>query len=294
VNLSIKNSIMKKTSILSDSHRFAEQAQIAERKGNWTTACDKHESSAKCLETLLGISTNQSVNKCILLLIEQHRRKALQIRQQIGLSSIIKRIEKRGGSQLLDAESYSRLKNELRALSESLDHKLEEIKVAIRASQSSPQVSEPFFSISEDNTISHQPASFIRNIRECYEQKPEEHQTPRKLDPERALDEGHSQVSNVDRLITSTQKGLLTKVADIRKVLDNIHKQNSAQEVRVRDSNAEVLNALQKRVAQQKSKIRELKTANENFDLAFKKLKAQNRQLKSELSKKRGRRLNRI
>jgi len=283
---------MKKTSILSDSHRFAEQAQIAERKGNWTTACDKHESSAKCLEILLGISTNQSVNKCLLLLIEQHRRKAQQIRQQIGLSSIIKRIEKRGGSQLLDAESYSRLKNELRALSESLDHKLEEIKMAIRASHSSPKVSEPFFSITEDNTSSRQPASFIRNIRECYEQKPEEHQTPRKLEPGCGQDE--VQLSNVDRLIASTQKGFMTKVGDIRKMLDTIHKQNSAQEVRVRDSNAEVLDALQKRVAQQKSKIRELKKANENFDKAFNKLKAQNRQLKTELAKKTVRRQNRI
>lgn len=282
-------SIMKKSSILSDSHRFAEQALIAERKGNWTTACDKHESSANCLETLLGISTNQSVNKCLLLLIEQHRRKAQQIRQQIGLSSIIKRIEKRGSSHLLDAESYSRLKNELRALSESLDHKLEEVKTAIRASQSSTQA-EPFFSIKEDNTSSRQPASFIRNIRECYEQKPEEQGTHSKHEQEIG-EQSNSQLSNVDRLISSTQKGLLAKVADIRKMLDTIHRQNSAQEVHVKDSNAEVLNALQKRVTQQKSKIRELKKANDNFDKAFSKLKAQNRQLKTELAKKNGRRL---
>jgi len=284
---------MKKTSILCDSHRFAEQAQIAERKGNWTTACDKHESSAKCLETLLGISTNQSVNKCLLLLIEQHRRKAQQIRQQIGLSSIIKRIEKRGGTQLLDAESYSKLKNEVRALSESVDHKLEEIKMTIRASQSITQISEPFFSVTEDKVSSRQPASFIRNIRECYEQKPEQHRTRSKLELD-GQDERNSQLSNVDRLITNTQKGLLAKVGDIRKMLDTIHRQNSAPEVPVKDSNAEVLNALQKRVAQQKSKIRELKKANENFDKAFNKLKVQNRQLKTELAKKTGRRLNRI
>jgi len=288
---------MKKSSILSDSHRFAEQALIAERKGNWTTACDKHESSANCLETLLGISTNQAVNKCLLLLIEQHRRKAQQIRQQIGLSSIIKRIEKRGGSHLLDAESYSRLKNELRALSESLDHKLEEVRTAIRASQSSNH-SEPFFSIQEDSTSSRppedslssrRPASFIRNIRECYEQKPEEQGTHRKHEEEIG-EQSNSPVTNVDRLISSTQKGLLAKVADIRKMLDSLHRQNSAQEVHVKDSNAEILNALQKRVTQQKSKIRELKKANENFDKAFSKLKAQNRQLKTELAQTRGRR----
>jgi len=285
---------MKKTTILDNSHRFAEQAKIAESKGNWTTACDKHESSAKCLESLLGISTNQSVNKCLLLLIEQHRRKAQQIRQQIGLTSIIKRIEKRGGSQLLDAESYSRLKNELRTLSEILDQKLDEIKMATRASQSNTQLSEPFFSIQGDNTSSRQPASFIRYIRESYEQKPEEHGTHRKLESEHGGEQGNFEISNVDRLITNTKKGLCAKVGDIRKMLDTIHRQNSAQEVHVEDSNTEVLNMLQKRVTQQKSKIRELKKANENFDKAFRKLKAQNRQLKTQLAKKTGRRLKRV
>jgi len=286
---------MKKTSILSDSHRFAEQAQIAERKGNWTTACDKHESSAKCLESLLGISTNQSVNKCLLLLIEQHRRKAQQIRQQIGLTSIIKRIEKRGGTQLLDAESYSRLKNELRVLSESVDQKLEEIKAAIiNASLSSNQVSESFFSIQEDSTSSRQPASFIRNIRECYEQKPEERSSQRMIESGHRKEQGNFEISNVDRLITNTQKGLRAKVGDIRKMLDTIHRQNSAQEVHVEDSNTEVLNALQKRVTQQKNKIRELKKANDNFDKAFCRLKAQNRQLKTELAKKKGRRNSKV
>jgi len=282
---------MKKSSILSDSHRFADQALIAERKGNWTTACDKHESSANCLETLLGISMNQSVNKCLLLLIEQHRRKAQQIRQQIGLSSIIKRVEKRGGLQLLDAVNYSKLKNELRVLSESLEQKLEEIKMAIRASQSSTYASETFFSIQENHTSRSQPASFIRNIRECYEQKPEEQGTHRKHGQEHPKDQENSQVSNVNRQISNTKKDLLMKVGDIQKMLDTIHKQNSVHEVHVKDSNAEVLKALQKRVGQQKMKIRELKKANENFDKAFSKLKAQNKQLRIELTKKNGRRL---
>jgi len=285
---------MKKTSILCDFHRFAEQAQIAERKGNWTTACDKHESSAKCLESLLGISTNQSVNKCLLLLIEQHRRKAQQIKQQIGLTSIIKRIEKRGGTQLLDAESYFRLKNELRVLSESVDQKFEEIKAAIETSQFSKQDSEPFFSIQEDSTSSRQPASFIRNIRECYEQKPEERSTNRIIESEHRQEQGNFEISNVDRLITNTQKGLRAKVGDIRKLLDTIHRQNSAQDVHVEESNTEVLNALQKRVTQQKNKIRELKKANDNFDKAFCKLKAQNRQLKTELAKTKGRRRSKV
>jgi len=194
----------------------------------------------------------------------------------------------------LDAENYSRLKNELRSLSESLDHKLEEVKMAIRATPSlSPSIvpmipdsrvgpSEQFFSIQEETEVSRQPASFIRNILECYQQKPGEQETRRKHEQEQR----NSQVSSVERLISNTQKGLLAEVGDIRKLLDTIHRQNSAQEVHVKDSNADIISALQKRVTQQKNKIRELKKANENFDKAFSKLKIQNRQLKNELAKR--------
>jgi len=78
---------MDDNSLLSQAHRYARQAEDAERRGHWQQAIDKHHRAAAAFDACTGLSNHDQGVKAVQLLASAHRSTAEYIKAFLTLQS---------------------------------------------------------------------------------------------------------------------------------------------------------------------------------------------------------------